>query len=132
MASGSIPGTVTNAFNDASLEGATVTVSKTGIGQTSTTQTDREGNFSLDQLPDGTYNLTATKSGYLRERQPFAAHRGPRLRDDQEKHHPGLGTPESRRAGWRLPTEKTHLPSAGIQAFSTLTPSSKLVRDWKE
>jgi hypothetical protein len=65
MASGSISGTVTNAFNDASLQGATVTVTNTGTGQTSTAQTDREGNFSLDQLPDGTYNLTATKSGYM-------------------------------------------------------------------
>jgi len=54
-----------NALNGASLAGATVSVASTGTGQTTTTTSDREGNFTIDQLPDDTYNLTATKSGYM-------------------------------------------------------------------
>jgi Carboxypeptidase regulatory-like domain len=65
MADGSISGTALNAVSGASLEGVTVVVANTATGDTSTTTTDREGDFSLDSLPDGTYNLTATKSGYV-------------------------------------------------------------------
>ncbi|HZF08975.1 MAG TPA: carboxypeptidase-like regulatory domain-containing protein [Thermoanaerobaculia bacterium] len=65
MADGSISGTALNAVSGASLEGVTVVVSNTATGDTSTTTTDREGDFSFDALPDGTYNLTATKSGYV-------------------------------------------------------------------
>jgi carboxypeptidase family protein len=65
MADGSISGTALNASSGASLEGVTVAISNSGTGDTSTTTTDREGDFSFASLADGTYDLTATKSGYL-------------------------------------------------------------------
>lgn len=61
----SISGTVVNAFNGSGLAGATVTVLNTVTLQTWMTPTDFVGDFSLDEVQEGTYKLTATKSGYL-------------------------------------------------------------------
>jgi hypothetical protein len=56
---GSISGKVTNASSGAALSGATVS------GTLGTKTTDTSGNYSFTNVANGTYTLTASKSGYL-------------------------------------------------------------------
>jgi subtilisin family serine protease len=55
---GSITGTVTNAKDGSAIAGATVT------DGTRTTTTDATGKYTIADVPPGTYQVTATKSGY--------------------------------------------------------------------
>ena len=60
---GSILGTVTDT-SGAVLPGATVKVKNTGTGLERTTQTSAEGNYTITELPIGTYSVTITQAGF--------------------------------------------------------------------
>lgn len=62
---GSVSGNVTNATNAAVLAGATIRAIQNGFVLTSTT-TDAAGNYSIPELPGGTYTLEIQASGFLR------------------------------------------------------------------
>jgi subtilisin len=57
-----VSGTVTDADRSA-LEGATVTIEETGQSAT----TDSEGFYKIENVEEGTYDITASKSGYISE-----------------------------------------------------------------
>ncbi len=58
VTTGSITGTVTDAEDGSALAGATVT------DGTRTALTDSSGAYTIDNVPPGTYGVTASKSGY--------------------------------------------------------------------
>ena len=60
---GTILGTVTDS-SGAAVSGATVTVKNTGTGLVRTVTTDDDGNYSVPELPIGTYSVTVEKSGF--------------------------------------------------------------------
>jgi hypothetical protein len=64
---GGISGSVVDSVSKLAIEGETVTVTLSG-GSTysfdSFTETDTEGNFSIEQLPVGSYDLTVSADGY--------------------------------------------------------------------
>ena len=60
---GGIVGTVTDS-SGAAIVDAKVTVTSVETGLIRSVQTDGEGNFHFSELPVGTYNVTATKSGF--------------------------------------------------------------------
>src|SRR5271169_3330372 len=60
---GTILGTVTDT-SGAVLPGATVKVKNAGTGLERTTQTTAEGNYTISELPIGTYVVTITQSGF--------------------------------------------------------------------
>lgn len=60
---GTILGTVTDP-SGAVLGGATVTVKNAGTGLERTTQTSANGSYALPELPNGTYTVTLTMSGF--------------------------------------------------------------------
>ncbi len=62
---GSLSGTVTNATDGFALAGATVSAIQNGFVLTSVT-TDASGNYSIPELPAGTYALEIQASGFLR------------------------------------------------------------------
>jgi hypothetical protein len=63
MATGvNIQGQVTSGGTGAS--GATVSLASTGTGATQTAVTDDQGGYTLTNVADGSYELTATKDGY--------------------------------------------------------------------
>ena len=57
---GSISGTVTESSKGDPIEDATVEVLTTGL----TTTTSSDGSYQIDNIPVGTYNVEASKSGY--------------------------------------------------------------------
>ena len=63
QATGNISGTVTDVDNGSPIIGATVTAD--GFS----TSTNSEGNYSLENLPIGTYNVTASKTDYVTQFQ---------------------------------------------------------------
>ena len=60
---GSIIGTV-NDPSGAAIAQATVTAKNTATGLTRTTQTSSDGTYSLPELAIGSYEVSATKSGF--------------------------------------------------------------------
>jgi len=60
--SDTVTGTVTDTSGNA-LDSATVSLENTATGDTTTTQTDANGDFSA-YVPDGTYEVTISKAGY--------------------------------------------------------------------
>jgi hypothetical protein len=60
---GTILGTVTDP-QGAVIPGAKVTVHNVNTGLERTTQTSEDGSYSVPELPIGTYNVTATQSGF--------------------------------------------------------------------
>jgi hypothetical protein len=60
---GGIQGTVTDP-NGAVIPGAEVTITNPDTGLTRTTQTDDTGNYSVSELPIGTYRVTAKKAEF--------------------------------------------------------------------
>ena len=60
---GTILGTVSDT-SGAVVPGATVKARNTGTGLERTTQTTAEGNYSISELPIGTYNVTVTQPGF--------------------------------------------------------------------
>jgi hypothetical protein len=60
---GTILGTVTDP-QGAVISGAKVTVHNVNTGFERTTQTSGDGSYSVPELPIGTYNITATQSGF--------------------------------------------------------------------
>jgi outer membrane receptor protein involved in Fe transport len=60
---GSILGTVTDATG-AVISGATVKVRNSGTGLERSTQTTTDGNYTLTELPIGTYTVTITQPGF--------------------------------------------------------------------
>jgi hypothetical protein len=68
VTTGSILGTVRDA-SGAVVPGATVTVTDTGKGTTSTKQTDTEGNYSVPYLLPGTYDISVEMKGFKRDIQ---------------------------------------------------------------
>jgi len=60
---GSILGTVTDT-SGAVLPGATVKVKNAGTGLERTTQTTAEGNYTISELPIGTYGVTVSQAGF--------------------------------------------------------------------
>src|SRR2546430_3007722 len=60
---GTILGTVTDP-QGAVIPGAKVTVHNVNTGLERTTQTSADGSYSVPELPIGTYNVTATQSGF--------------------------------------------------------------------
>ncbi len=63
MASGvNIQGQVTS--GGAAVSGATVSLVSSGTGATQTAVTDDQGGYTLSNVADGSYELTATKDGY--------------------------------------------------------------------
>jgi hypothetical protein len=64
---GNVQGSVTAGVNvgkTSTLEGASVTASINGSDYTQSTTTDSEGNWWLENLEIGFYDLTASKKGY--------------------------------------------------------------------
>lgn len=57
---GTIAGTVTDSSNDDPIEGANVVVEGTGLSAT----TDENGDYEIDDVPVGTYTVTASAEGY--------------------------------------------------------------------
>ncbi len=57
---GTIAGTVTDSSNDEPIEGATVVVEGTELSAT----TDGNGDYEIDDVPVGTYTVTASAEGY--------------------------------------------------------------------
>jgi hypothetical protein len=60
---GRLYGVATDAANEQPVEGAVIVINDYGYSDTS----DAEGNYSLDNLPAWTYDLTVTKTNYLTE-----------------------------------------------------------------
>jgi hypothetical protein len=60
---GSILGTVTDT-SGAVVAGATVKVHNTATALERTTQTTAEGNYTISELPIGTYAVTITQAGF--------------------------------------------------------------------
>ncbi len=60
---GTILGTVTDP-QGAVVAGAKVTVHNANTGLERTTQTSADGSYAVPELPIGTYNVTATQSGF--------------------------------------------------------------------
>src|SRR5205823_10208892 len=60
---GTILGTVTDP-QGAVIPGAKVTVHNVNTGLERTTQTSEDGSYSVPELPIGTYNITATQTGF--------------------------------------------------------------------
>jgi outer membrane receptor protein involved in Fe transport len=60
---GSILGTVTDA-SGAVISGATVKARNSGTGLERTTQTTTDGNYTISELPIGTYSVTITQPGF--------------------------------------------------------------------
>jgi hypothetical protein len=60
---GGVQGTVSDS-SGAAVAGAQVTVASPDTGLTRTVETDADGNYTVTQLPLGTYNVTATKTGF--------------------------------------------------------------------
>lgn len=65
IGAGTVGGVVTDAFNGAALQGATVTIAATG--QTATTAGD--GSYTIANVLEGTYDVTADFEGYLSQTQ---------------------------------------------------------------
>ena len=65
VTTGSILGTVRDA-SGAVVPGATVTVTDTGKGTTSTKQTDANGEYAVAFLIPGTYNISVEMEGFKR------------------------------------------------------------------
>src|SRR5580698_769084 len=61
--SGTITGTVTDPTG-AAIPGATVTVINTGTNATATAKSDGQGNFTLTQLPAGTYEVHVAQGNF--------------------------------------------------------------------
>jgi hypothetical protein len=61
--SGNLTGVVTDP-SGAAVNGATVDATNVGTGQKVTTTTRGSGEYILSNLPVGTYNVTATRSGF--------------------------------------------------------------------
>jgi hypothetical protein len=63
---GGISGSVVDSGTTLAIEGATVSVELVSLIYSfdSFTETDTEGNFSIEQLPVGNYNLTVSADGY--------------------------------------------------------------------
>lgn len=66
---GKILGTVTDP-NGAVIQGASVTAKNVGTGLERTTTTDEDGNYSIAEVPIGTYDVTASGKGF----QPGTLH----------------------------------------------------------
>src|SRR5712692_2224629 len=62
-ASASLSGTVVDK-NQAVIKGATVTVTNKGTGQTREAITNDNGEYKIDLLPAGTYDIKASASGF--------------------------------------------------------------------
>src|ERR1035441_4901060 len=60
---GSILGTVSDT-SGAVLPGAAVKVKNTGTGLERTSQTTAEGNYTISELPIGTYSVTVSQAGF--------------------------------------------------------------------
>ena len=60
---GSILGTVTDA-SGAVISGATVKARNSGTGLERTTQTTTDGNYTISELPIGTYSITIAQPGF--------------------------------------------------------------------
>jgi len=67
---GSITGTVTDATSSLAISGATVSYSG------GTTSTDAAGHYTLSSVPVGTYQVTATATGYVAQSQPVTVSTG--------------------------------------------------------
>lgn len=68
MSSHEFTGSVSAAGTATSLSGVTITVKNTATGSTQTTVTDDKGDYQIN-VSVGTYDLTASKSGYIPETQ---------------------------------------------------------------
>ena len=60
-----IAGAVYDQVADECTEGALVTATNTGTGETTSVATDQYGDFWLKNLADGTYAVLVEKQGYL-------------------------------------------------------------------
>src|SRR3974390_1117205 len=60
---GTILGTVTDT-SGAVISGATVKAKNSGTGLERTAQSSAEGNYSISELPIGTYTVTVTQAGF--------------------------------------------------------------------
>ena len=92
---GTILGTVSDT-SGAVVPGATVKARNTGTGLERTTQTTAEGNYSISELPIGTYNVTVTQPGFQSALMSKSDHAMPLefFRDILEEH---FGEPEVQR-----------------------------------
>jgi len=66
--SGELAGTITDATG-ATIPGATVAATNTATGAVATTTTSSSGQYRLSNLPVGTYDLTASASGFTKQQQ---------------------------------------------------------------
>jgi uncharacterized protein YfaS (alpha-2-macroglobulin family) len=62
--SSTISGQVTDKSSGAAVSGATVSLVSSGGGGTQTAVTDDQGGYTLSNVADGSYQLTASKDGY--------------------------------------------------------------------
>ena len=69
---GTIEGNVTEADTGSVIEGATVIVEGTSLSAT----TNTEGNYIIDDVPEGTYTVTASATGYIEESLPAEVSQG--------------------------------------------------------
>ena len=60
IVTGTLSGKVTDAGTGAALSGVSVTISGSALVAT----TDASGNYSITNIPVGTYTITFTKGGY--------------------------------------------------------------------
>ncbi len=60
---GTLAGTVTDAGTGSGIQGASVNVEGTNFSAT----TGSDGSYSIDDIPEGTYNVTASADGYVSE-----------------------------------------------------------------
>jgi Carboxypeptidase regulatory-like domain len=63
---GTLLGTVTDPTG-ATIGGASVTVTESATGLTHTSKTNESGNFTVPDLPPGTYNVTAEANGFKKD-----------------------------------------------------------------